>query len=36
KLLVLASDFYDEKEYIYDYKYFCELKNNMGRGGGML
>ncbi|EAK3895660.1 WxcM-like domain-containing protein, partial [Campylobacter jejuni] len=21
-------------EYIYDYKYFCELKNNMG--GGML
>ncbi|EDK8498796.1 WxcM-like domain-containing protein, partial [Campylobacter jejuni] len=23
-----------EKEYIYDYKYFCELKNNMG--GGML
>ncbi|EAJ3641092.1 WxcM-like domain-containing protein, partial [Campylobacter jejuni] len=18
----------------YDYKYFCELKNNMGRGGG--
>ncbi|EAK0921057.1 WxcM-like domain-containing protein, partial [Campylobacter jejuni] len=22
------------KEYIYDYKYFCELKNNMGRGGG--
>ncbi|EOH4281439.1 WxcM-like domain-containing protein, partial [Campylobacter jejuni] len=24
----------DEKEYIYDYKYFCELKNNMG--GGML
>ncbi|ECL9321439.1 WxcM-like domain-containing protein, partial [Campylobacter jejuni] len=22
------------KEYIYDYKYFCELKNNMG--GGML
>ncbi|EOH9147503.1 WxcM-like domain-containing protein, partial [Campylobacter jejuni] len=27
----------DEKEYIYDYKYFCELKNNIGRrGGGML
>ncbi|EAL7561581.1 WxcM-like domain-containing protein, partial [Campylobacter jejuni] len=26
----------DEKEYIYDYKYFCELKNNMGRRGGML
>ncbi|EAJ4855445.1 WxcM-like domain-containing protein, partial [Campylobacter jejuni] len=26
--------YYDEKEYIYDYKYFCELKNNMG--GGML
>ncbi|EAK4536687.1 WxcM-like domain-containing protein, partial [Campylobacter jejuni] len=25
-----------EKEYIYDYKYFCELKNNMGRRGGML
>ncbi|EAJ2963464.1 WxcM-like domain-containing protein, partial [Campylobacter jejuni] len=25
------------KEYIYDYKYFCELKNNIGRrGGGML
>ncbi|EOH4778669.1 WxcM-like domain-containing protein, partial [Campylobacter jejuni] len=23
------------KEYIYDYKYFCELKNNMA-GGGML
>ncbi|EFP6590233.1 WxcM-like domain-containing protein, partial [Campylobacter jejuni] len=22
----------DEKEYIYDYKYFCELKNNMGGG----
>ncbi|EAK3931451.1 WxcM-like domain-containing protein, partial [Campylobacter jejuni] len=22
------------KEYIYDYKYFCKLKNNMG--GGML
>ncbi|EOI4537477.1 WxcM-like domain-containing protein, partial [Campylobacter jejuni] len=22
-------------EYIYDYKYFCELKNNMA-GGGML
>ncbi|OWK87395.1 dTDP-6-deoxy-3,4-keto-hexulose isomerase, partial [Campylobacter jejuni] len=22
--------YYDEKEYIYDYKYFCELKNNMG------
>ncbi|EAI8464891.1 WxcM-like domain-containing protein, partial [Campylobacter jejuni] len=20
------------KEYIYDYKYFCELKNNMGGG----
>ncbi|HHY1237264.1 TPA: WxcM-like domain-containing protein, partial [Campylobacter jejuni] len=26
-----------EKEYIYDYKYFCELKNNMAaEGGGML
>ncbi|EAL8798087.1 WxcM-like domain-containing protein, partial [Campylobacter jejuni] len=21
-------------EYIYDYKYFCELKNNIGRRGG--
>ncbi len=29
--------YYDEKEYIYDYKYFCELKNNIvWRGGGML
>ncbi|EDP5921169.1 WxcM-like domain-containing protein, partial [Campylobacter jejuni] len=32
-LLVLTNTYYDEKEYIYDYKYFCELKNNMGRGG---
>lgn len=35
-LLVLTNTYYDEKEYIYDYKYFCELKNNMGRRGGML
>ncbi|EOI2653304.1 WxcM-like domain-containing protein, partial [Campylobacter jejuni] len=32
---VLTNTYYDEKEYIYDYKYFCELKNNMA-GGGML
>lgn len=33
-LLVLTNTYYDEKEYIYDYKYFCELKNNIGRRGG--
>ncbi|ECL9244085.1 WxcM-like domain-containing protein, partial [Campylobacter jejuni] len=35
-LLVLTNTYYDEKEYIYDYKYFCELKNNMAAEGGML
>ncbi|EAK2175848.1 WxcM-like domain-containing protein, partial [Campylobacter jejuni] len=34
-LLVLTNTYYDEKEYIYDYKYFCELKNNIGRRGGV-
>ncbi|HEF7679988.1 TPA: WxcM-like domain-containing protein, partial [Campylobacter jejuni] len=34
-LLVLTNTYYDEKEYIYDYKYFCELKNNIVWRGGV-